>query len=37
LNFVIKLHDACHALATIDAKLPFMKRLHAAADRDDAL
>jgi len=37
LNLVIHPNDARHALATIDAKLPFMKGTHSSAKRDNAL
>jgi hypothetical protein len=37
LNFVTYPYDARHALATIDAQLPFMKGTHAAPQCDNSL
>jgi hypothetical protein len=37
LNFVVQAHHAGNALATMDAKLPFVKRIHPAANGNNTL
>ncbi len=37
LDLIIQSHYACHPLATMDAKLPFIKRTYAAANCNNAL